>query len=852
MVICRFIILILFAVIPHIILAQITGRIIDVTNELPVPMATISYHNGNRITRADENGLFSIERYEGWRLFVSSVGYKACEILVDKNTPNQLCIGLEPESQMLGEVTVRSNRASKYRRKENPAVELMRNVIAAKKKTDLHNHSYFQYSNYQQIIAAINDLKQEDLKQGLFKNRSWLNDFLEISPYTGKLILPFSFEETVTDRIYRKSPKFEKEIVQGHQVSGLTDLFQTGDIFNVILKEYFIDIDIYDDQIRLLQNSFTSPIGRGAILFYHYYITDTVYVAGHRCYQVDFIPSNPQDLGFRGQLFVLADSSFQVIRCEMTLPKMSKVNWVEGLTCIQDFAYLDSGGWVLERDDLMVEMKITNQTARGVVARTTRRSGFSFAQLPDSILYGNGSKEHAAQSEQRDTCYWNKYRTKEQVTNIEKMKMLSGNIENLKYFQLFRFLARAVLENFIETGNSNHPSKVDIGPVTSSISSNFYDGLRLRTGGQTNSNFHSNIYLKGYYAYGTRSHESYYDAQFIYTLNRPQYLPHEFPKKALSVEVMRDIALPSDKFLQVDKDNVFSSTKINNIDKMFLYNSQKVKFDYEKQTGIKYFGELKAEEVTPIGRISFKPVNNINGPPLTTIRYTEGTLGIRYAQNEVFLNTKQQRWPLNYDTPVFRIQHTVGISGILGGQYNYNYTELEFDKCFWFPLNFGSINTRIKCGLQWNQVPFPLLIMPASNMSYFLDDETFNLINNMEFLNDRFASFEIGWNLNGKLFNNIPLLKKMKCREFVGVKCLWGSLSEKNNPYLHTNSNSEILMQFPNGCFVMNPKCPYWELSLGIHNIFNLVHIEYIKRLSYLSLPTANNEAVKLSVNFTF
>ena len=848
----RTIILILTVVFSFAAQAQITGQITDAATKQPVPMATISYHNGDCMTKADRNGRFSIERHLGWRLIVSCIGYKAREILVKETTPGYFVIKLEPKTQLLEEVTVKSKRSNKYRRKNNPAVELMRKVIAAKKKSDLRLHPYYRYTNYQQIVAAVNDLKQEDLKQGLFKDRPWLNSHLKVSPHTGKLILPFSLEETVTDRLYRKSPFFEKEIVQAHDLSGLTELFQTGDIFNVILKEFFTDIDIYDDQIRLLQNSFTSPIGRDAILFYHYYITDTVDVSGSKCYQLDFIPSNPQDFGFRGQLFVMADSSYLVKRCDMSLPKVSQVNWVEGMKCIQEFNRLDNGDWVLENDEMVVEMKITDQAAKSVVIRNTRRSDFSFDEIPDSLLIGNGARDYAKHYEQQDSSYWSRFRTTEQTTSKELMTAMTDSVQKLKGFPYFRFIARAFFENFIETGSKGKPSMVDIGPLASFVSSNFHDGLRLRAGGQTNANFHPHIFMKGYYAYGTKTHESYYDVQFTYSFNRPKYLPHEFPRRTISFEATHDVALPSDKYLQTDKDNVFSSAKISDIDKMFLYTSQSLRFDYEKRTGIKYFGELKTEKISPVGNIAFVPVNLYGSSSLSSIRYTEGTLGIRYAPKEAYLNTKQQRWAINYDSPVIQLQHTTGISGFLGGQYNYNYTEFEYRKRFWMPLNLGSIDTRLRGGIQWNQVPFPLLIIPAANMSYFVEPDAYDLINNMEFLNDRFASIELGWNLNGKLFNNIPGIKKLKWREFLGVKCLWGGLSDKNRPQLVENQNSTVLMAFPERSYFLNGKRPYCEVAFGIDNIFHMIKIEYIRRLSYLNLPTANKQVVKLSVDFKF
>lgn len=136
----------------------------------------------------------------------------------------------------------------------------------------------------------------------------------------------------------------------------------------------------------------------------------------------------------------------------------------------------------------------------------------------------------------------------------------------------------------------------------------------------------------------------------------------------------------------------------------------------------------------------------------------EATLAFRYAPGETFVNTKQRRLPINLDAPVFTLQHTLGLKGILGSDYTYNMTEISLYKRWWLS-SWGNIDTSIKGGIQWNKVPFPLLIMPAANLSYIIQNETFNLINNMEFLNDRYASLDVSWNLQGKIFNRIPLLK---------------------------------------------------------------------------------------------
>ena len=142
--------------------------------------------------------------------------------------------------------------------------------------------------------------------------------------------------------------------------------------------------------------------------------------------------------------------------------------------------------------------------------------------------------------------------------------------------------------------------------------------------------------------------------------------------------------------------------------------------------------------------------------------------------------------------------------------------------------------------------------MPETNLSYIMQDYTFTLINNMEFLSDRYASAMLEWDLNGKIFNRIPLLRKLKWRENFSVKCLWGSLTDKNNPFLEQNAGDPTLMYFPEGSYLLDKKEPYWEVSAGIHNIFKIVHVEYIRRLNYNNLPTAHKQGIRFMIRMMF
>ncbi len=831
-------------------IAQITGQIIDARDGEPVPYASAVYRGNKSAVSSNAEGRFSIERHNGWRLTISSVGYVPQVLKITPSTPNHLVIKLKPDNRQLGEVTVRSKRSSKYSRKNNPAVELMKKVIAAKKKTSLDTHDFYQYNNYQKIMLGLNELTPEKLETGIFKKHEWLLNQVEVCQYNNKLILPLSVDETVTQKLYRKNPHSEKSIIKGQSSTGVNDLFQTGDIINTAMKDIFTDIDLYEDNVRLFQYPFPSPIGKDAIQFYRFYITDTVMVGEDRCFQLDFTPNNQQDFGFRGQIFILADSSYQVRRCEMTIPKTSDVNWVEHMQCVQEFTKLSTGEWQMTLDDMFVELTVAKFLTKFIVVRTTRRSDYAFDEIPKQLLRGRKPVLKDSYAEMRDDNFWSKYRQVELTKSESSMESFVNQLGKIKGLNYIVFAIKALIENFVETGTKEHPSKVDIGPVNTIFSRNFYDKWRLRASAQTTANLFPHLFFKGYYAHGMCSNENYYDAEVTYTFNKPGYLPREFPKQAITIQSMRDVALPSDKFIQTDKDNMFTSFKVTDIDKMFLYNRQAINFDYEEEWGIKYFAEAKTEGVTPIGNIALKPL--ATGTPLDHIRYTEATVGVRYAPGETFINTKQHRWPINLDAPVFRLQHTMGFKGVLGGQYNYNFTEGEIYKRFWMPMSWGKIDTRIKFGAQWNRVPYPLLIMPVANLGFILEDQTFNLINNMEFLNDRYASIMIDWDLNGKIFNRIPFLRKLKWREWISLKCLWGKLTDKNNPFLEENQGSDVLMTFPEGCYIMNERKPYFELSLGIHNIFKLVHVEYVRRLSYTDLPTANKWGVRFMIRTTF
>ena len=832
---------------------QLTGVITDAETGDSIAYASVVYQGHHVSAISDFYGRYSIARHEGWNVTFSAVGYKSRIVPISPKTKGKLNIELKPDDQTIGEVVVKV-RSGHYSRKNNPAVELMKRVVAAKQKTDLGVNDYYQYNKYDKITLSLNDLKPEQLEQGLFKKHPWLLDQVETSEVTGKLILPLSVDETVSQKIYRRQPRSEKTIIRGQTSRGVNDLFQTGDIVNTVMKDVFTDIDLYQDNIRLLQYPFISPISEAGIDFYRYYIEDTLKVERDSCIHLHFLPNNQNDMGFRGDLYILKDSTLHVRRCQMTIPNQSNVNFVKNVQILQEYQQLADGQWVLSKDDMTTELEVVSFLRSLIVSRTTRLSDYAFTPLPNKLFRGMRTEVTEADAQMRDDDFWNEYRQVELTKSESSMDKFIHNVENVKGMKYVIFGLKALFENSVETSTPNY---IDICPVNTILSHNYVDGMRSRLSLKTTANLNKHFFLSGYYGRGWGSRKNYYNLEFTYSLNAKKYLPHEFPRRTMTVQTTRDVCSPSDRFMDTDKDNFMVALKWAKTDKMMLYTRHLVAFEYETDWGLKAQAIGKVEENEACGLMTFR---TLNGTPPTEfsrrgngeyLRTTEVTGRLRYAPGETYVNNKLRRRVINFDAPVFSISHTIGFDGIFGADYNYNYTELHIYKRFWMS-SWGKLDLHLKGGIQWNKVPYPLLIHPAANQSYIILPETFSCINNMEFLNDRFASLMVGWDLNGKIFNRVPLLKKLHLREYVGVRMLWGSLTDKNNPFLEQNQGSTELMYFPEGSHVMDPQKPYVELVLGIHNILKFFHVEYVRRLSYNDLPTSPKWGMRYVIAFSF
>ncbi|MDO4931041.1 MAG: DUF5686 family protein [Prevotellaceae bacterium] len=847
----RLFIVILLCLFTIVAKGQISGTVTDEETGFSIPSASVIYKGKHVAAVSDVNGFYKIAKHEGWTLTFSALGYKSRTLKVSASTPATFNVKLKPESTHLDEVMV-SSKKSKYSRKDNPAVELMKRVIAAKHQTKLENKDFYQYRTYEKVTVSLNDISKSQLDSGVYSRKSWLKDQVEKNPITGKNVLPVMVTEKIFRKFYRKDPSKERIFVDAEKSYGVNELIETGDIFTVMANEVFSEVDIYDDQVRLLQFPFTSPIGKHAIGFYRYYIVDTLKIDNDSCIHVSFLPNNQQDFGFRGELYILKDSTLHVRRVRLSIPARSDVNFVKNMQIEQEYLRLPSGDWVLSVNDMIVELSVTGRSGNFLVSRVSRRNDYDFGAIDPKMFRGKAKEKRDPYSEMRTNDYWTDNRETGLTTGEEGMGKFLNGIRNIKGFGWLIAGVKAVMENYIETSKAGVPSKVDIGPVNSMVSSNDIDGFRMKMSAQTTAHLNPHLFLNGYVSHGFKSDNNYYGGEFVYSFNKKAYTPDEYPKRNIRVGASYDICSPSDKFKSVDKDNFFTSLRWSKVEKMAYYHRQTIDFEREEDWGFGVFGGLKFESNRAVGDWKFEKIGETLAPgQLGKFRISEAYIQMVYSPGQSYVNTKQRRRPTNLDSPVMKLKHTVGMKGFMGGEYDYHVTEASIYKRVWLN-SWGKVDAYLKGGIQWSQVPFPLLIAPAANLSYIWQPETFELINNMEFLNDKYVSLTLEWNANGKLFNRIPLIKELQWRELIGFNILYGGLSDKNNPALPQNFGNNRLMSFPDGCYVMDPKNPYMEFRVGVQNIFKLLSVEYVRRLTYLKLPTATKHSVRFGFKMTF
>ena len=826
--------------------SQIKGVVIDSIDRGSLPYASVSLEGTGKGVMTDEKGRFSLSvSGKNVVLEVSFLGYDTKKVKVNSEQAHDLHIALVPSDIVLNEVVIKPGREH-YRRRDNPAVRFVKQVIERRKSNDPRNHAYFSYDQYEKIVFAMNEFQPKEKKNGKF---NFVKDFIDTLE-VGTTILPVSEKERVEKVYYRNSPRSEKRLVKGSKSSGVDEIFSRDGI-QQFLDEAFQEVDIFRNNISLFLQRFVSPLSTIGPGFYKYYLLDTLDVAGKPCVDLGFVPFNSESFGFTGHLYVALDSTYFVNRVVLNVAKDINLNFVSGMTIEQTFERTPDNTRLLTKDDIRINFKLSEKSKGMYAQRLILYENHSFLPPPGQearIFEESAPVIIQQEAYNRKENFWESNRPElARKKNPNTVEKLMARFRSVPLFYVTEKVVTTLVSGYIPTNKDPRKNKFDLGPMNSTINGNAIEGARFRVGGGTTPVFNKHWFLEGYAAYGTRDHKLKYDGLVEYSFRPRSTYRLEFPIHSLRFEYMYDINKLGQNYMYTSKDNVMLAIRRKKDTRATYLRRAELTYTREHYNGFSYGLVLRnfREYATP-----YAPFNRIGADghvsPVDHYDMTELEIKLRYGKDEKFYQTRTQRVPITYDALIFNLSHVMAKKGLLGSSYTYQRTDIGMQKRFWFSA-FGYLDVILKAGKIWNKVPYPLLILPNANLTYTIQAETYTNMNAMEFINDEYASWDITYYMNGNLFNRIPLLKKLNWREVFCFRGLWGHLTDKNNPAY----GGEGLYRFPSETSMLG-RTPYMEASVGIENIFKFLRIDYVWRLNYRNHPDIQKSGIRCTMRLSF
>ena len=830
-----------------------SGIVKDSITGEPLPFVSV-YFDGSTIgAMTDDNGTFTLQNNQGYtKLAAASLGYdtKFIDLKPGKKNDN-LEVLLKPTAFEISEVVVKPKR-EKYTRKDNPAVELIKKVIAHKNDNRIEAKPEYQTEVYEKLSLSLDNFYPNLDKNKFLKKFKFIKNYLDTSEFNGKPILTVSVRENLSDFYYRKSPKAEKTIVRAKRMQGIDKTLDDGGGITSNLEEIFKSINIFDNNIPILLNRFVSPLSSTlATTYYHYYIMDTLDVGGDKCVDLAFVPANSESYGFTGRLYITLDGNYAVKKVLLNTPANINLNWVDKLRIEQEFKQMPDSTWVLDQENTFVNFYVVKGTQQLYAHQLRNYDNYNFnVQNADSVFGLLGALHVLPEATAQPDTFWTHNRPIPLKEKEDALKDLLGQLRKVPAFNAIIKTAEILITGYIPTANDKKVTKFDFGPMNTTFSANHLEGFRMRVGGMTTANLNPYWFASGYLAYGTNDRKIKYNLKLTHSFTKKEYHEGENPVNNLSFIQEYDVYTPGQDFLFTSKDNIFVAWKVGEpVTKMQYIRKSVLQYEKEWLNGLTWKSWIMNQNNEAAGTLQY--IKRDESGNLYHIKdFTTSEIGtqLRFAPGERAYNGrsgKESVFNLSKDAPVFKLSHQLGIKGVLGGDYNYNHTEISAEKRIWLS-SFGHIDAQVKAGKVWDKVPFPLLILPNTNQSVTIQPEAFHMMNALEFVTDQYVSFNATYYLKGWILNRIPGIKWLRLREVLSFNMIYGGLTDKNNPTLTPG-----LFLLPDGTQPLG-STPYMECSVGLENIFKILRIDYYRRLTYLDHPDIKKGGIRIALRFTF
>ncbi len=819
----------------------IMGRVLDSTTHAPLQNVSIAVKNSPKGGLTDAEGKFSITigRNDQKIAFTFS-GYHSSTISLTNAPVQQLTILLSKSYTTLEGVVVNAKKG-RYRNKNNPAVELIRQVIANKSKNGDGAYPYSSYQEYEKIRIFTDGAWGKITHNFVLKKFRFFFENADTTIVPGKSLNSIYLQEVLSRNYYRKQPEKKKKLILARKTVDYGEFVDTRGITGA-LHYLYNDINIYDNTILAFTMQFISPIANTAPDFYMYFIRDTIVEKGEKMVKLYFTPRNPEDLLFRGTLYITLDGNYAVRRVELGLAKHANLNYVRNFEGSEDFVKGPLGRYHLAESDMLAFLSPFPKSSGFFGERRIIIQQFSDTTLPEQSFQGPALDSLPLSSHHPDS-FWTETRP---VPLSPTERRTYANTDSLLRLPSYRRLMDYATLYFIGYKSAG---KFDIGPIRKFYSFNPVEGQRFQFGARSNYKLSSSFYTDAYLAYSIKDERWKYFLSGSYSFNKRSI--YSYPFNYLQASFLRDTRNPGEEDL-FSQGNTLLSSFTRGYNSSWLYNDI-FRLNYVREfgnhfqftAGTKYWKQQPAGSLVYVHEPIPSKLDTI--PEITT---GEMSFSFRWAPNEQFFENKLARRNIANKYPVMTLEYAKGIKGLYGGEYNYDALHLSvFKRFFISPIGYSDVS--VTGSYLFGTLPFPLLIIHPANQSYFYSQHSYNLMNVEEFVSDHYAAMNFDHYFNGFFFNKIPLLKKLRLREVITAKLLYGGLRNENNPNYIPN---QLLFPTTNGVvstFVLNRQ-PYLEAGVGIYNIFSFIRLDLIKRFTYLTHPNISTIGLRVSTNFSF
>ena len=819
---------------------RVRGKVVDAITKEPLPFVNVVFYGKNIGTVTDYNGAYELEsQWASNRLQTSYIGYKEKIKEIVPGKTQVVNFELEGQHYNLDEVQITAKR-KRYRNKNNPAVELIRKVIANKDSNRLQKLNFYEFDKYEKVEFDLNNINDEFRNRKSLKKFQYIFNYVDTSEVNGKPFLPVYLQETASKVYYRKEPKALKEHISGTKRVGFHDYIDSDGI-GYFIDNIYQDIDLYKNNIELLTNQFTSPIASFSPSIYKFHILDTLNTNGYECIRLAFQPRNKADFAFVGDLYITNDGNYSLVKAEMKVSDDINLNFVQDLKIDQEFEFIDNQYWIRVKDRLIVDFNLAERGIGMFGKRTVHTDNYAFGQEQSKEVYGGveSTIEEVGHKEKSDE-YWQENRIVELTEQEENIYIMVDSLQHIPAFKRTMDVVMLLIAGYWNFG------KIDVGPVNTFYSFNDVEGLRLRLGGRTSEEFSKTLRLDGYLLYGFKDERFKYSGSATYSLNGKSL--KDRPQHTIQAMYQVETNFPGMEMMFINEDNFLLSFKRGVADKIVYYNMFKLEHVRDWKNGITTTLNYRNMKQEPGGTLQFDYGDDTSEDEITT---SEITSVIRFAPNELFYQGMAYRTPVITKHPIFQFTYNQGIDGLFNGEYTYTKLKFNVFKRFYLgPLGFT--NTEIETGKVFGEVPFPLMFVHRANQTYSYQLRSYNLMNFLEFVSDEYVSLYAEHHFNGFIFNKIPLFKRLQLREIISFKGIYGGVTNKNNPNITPG-----LMQFPtdeNGnpsTFTLEDE-PYMEASVGVGNIFKVFRVDLVRRLSYLDNPNVEEWGIRARFKFEF